>query len=152
MFNNWTIPKELFDWIRANLPDGKTILELGSGDGTDELRKHYTVHSIEHDMAFIKEGNYIHAPIVRYPGGYDWYDVSKLIGLPAYDLLLIDGPTGVIGRRGFVKHRYMFNLDVPIVVDDTQREAERLIALDLSQMLGRKLTVHNHKGRGFSTL
>ena len=151
MFNNWTIPKELFDWIRANLPDGKTILELGSGDGTDELRKHYTVHSIEHDLAFVKEGNYIHAPIIRYRG-YDWYDLTKLKALPKYDLLLIDGPTSVIGRRGFIKHRDLFNLNVPIVIDDTQREAERIIAMDLSQMLDRELTVHNHKGRGFSTL
>ena len=151
MFDNWTIPKELFDWIRANLPDGKTILELGSGEGTHELRKHYTVHSIEHDLAFVKEGNYIHAPIIRYRG-YDWYDLTKLKALPEYDLLLIDGPTSVIGRRGFTKHLDLFNLNVPIVIDDTQREAERIIAMDLSQILDRELTVHNHNGRGFSTL
>ena len=151
MFNDWTIPKELFDWIRDNLPDGKTILELGSGHGTDELRKHYTVYSIEHDLAWIKEGNYIYAPIIRYPGGYDWYDVSKLTRLPEYDLLLIDGPTGSIGRVGVVIHRFMFDLDVPIVIDDTHREAERRIAMDLSQLLGRDMTVHGDK-RKFTTL
>ena len=152
MFDTWTIPKELFDWIRQNLPDGKTILELGSGNGTNELRKHYTVYSIEHDPKWLKpNNNYIYAPIVSY-NGYFWYDISKLQNLPEYDLLLVDGPTGTIGRRGFVNHRALFNLEVPIVIDDTQRKAEMAMAEDLSRILNCKLTIHLNNGRGFSTL
>jgi len=130
MFDGWTISQELFDWIRANLPDGKTILELGSGNGTIELLKHYEVYSVEHDQYWLDRAvgcNYIYAPIRDY-NEYKWYDVSKLTLPEHYDLIIVDGPTGTIGRGGFIENINLFNTDVPIIIDDTQRQAEAFMA------------------------
>ena len=75
-------------------PKNSTILELGSGTGTIELVKHYTVYSIEHQKQWVGEAsrsNYIYAPLKTYGGVFNWYDNHYLNNLPKdYDLLLID--------------------------------------------------------------
>ena len=69
-----------------------------------------------------------------------WYDykilTEKLKGLK-YDLILIDGPNGAIGRGGFLKHIDIFNTDVPIIIDDAGREAEKQLMIKLSEVLKR---------------
>ena len=57
--DGWVIAPELYNWIRENIKDGSTILELGSGTGTIELCKHYTVYSVEHDKKWIGNLNRI---------------------------------------------------------------------------------------------
>ena len=153
MFDNWTIPTELFEWIRENLPDGKTILELGSGNGTTELLKHYTVYSIEHDPAWIGQtkSNYIFAPIISYED-YEWYDSGVLLDLPKYDLILVDGPTGKIGRGGFYRNSHLFDMSVPIVIDDTQRYAEFKLAGTLGKSLNREVTYFHETWRKFAVI
>ena len=141
-FNGWTISKELYAWIKDNLDNGLTILELGSGEGTRNLMESYIVHSIEHNgkwVGFVKGGNYIHAPIKQYQR-YRWYDIDKIKNLPAYDLILVDGPTGPIGRWGFYKNIDLFNTDVPIIIDDIHRTQERLLAEVLAFEFGKELT------------
>lgn len=130
--NNWSLSSTTFDWIRANLKEGSTILELGSGLGTVELSKFYDVVSVEHDEKYIipgKNRQYIHAPIVDYKN-YRWYDKNILLKhLPAkYDLLLIDGPTGDIGRFGIFYNNWLFNWDCIVIVDDTNREIEKFLS------------------------
>jgi hypothetical protein len=123
----WAIDVEVLNWIQEHIPYGETILELGSGTGTVELVKDWNVYSIEHDASWVDytDSNYIYAPIVD-----GWYDVECVKKeLPAeYSLILVDGPTGAIGRRGFIEHLELFNTDVPIIIDDTHREAELDIA------------------------
>jgi hypothetical protein len=118
------------DFIFEHLPKGKTILELGSGDGSMRLvEAGYTVYSVEHNDAWMnrhKSVNYIHAPLKEHKqvkgfGKVIWYDPSYLKDLPEYDLLIVDGPPGCEGRAGFLKYKELFNLDVPIVFDDLQR-------------------------------
>lgn len=41
----WAISEELFEWIKENVDEGSVILELGSGAGTGELAKDYTMFS-----------------------------------------------------------------------------------------------------------
>ena len=88
----WSVSKELFYYIRSVLPEGGTMLELGSGFMSKEFSKFYTVYSIEHDKHYIGRynTNYIYAPIKN-----GWYSIEALKEkLPAmYDLILIDGPT-----------------------------------------------------------
>ena len=157
-FGGGVIPEELFNWIRENLPEGKTILEFGSGGGTVELLKHYKVYSVEHDpkwIGYAEGGNYIHAPIKSYDG-YSWYDISKLTDLPEYDLILVDGPPGYMagqpGRYGFVKNSGLFNMDVPVILDDTQREVEQGMARDLSKMYYKIPTEYKSKDKKFTVL
>jgi len=99
LFNalSWSISAHLHNFIGATLPMGSTILELGSGRGTALLASHYGMHSVEHDLRFVGlyDSSYIHAPIRN-----GWYDTDVLRGeLPdRYDLILVDGPPGKIGR------------------------------------------------------
>lgn len=89
-FGGWSIDIDLYNWVVANLPAGKTILELGSGMGTAELIKLWNVYSVEENQQWVNayHQQYIHAPIVD-----DWYDKKALLALPSsYDLLLVDGP------------------------------------------------------------
>lgn len=148
-FATWEISDELYDWIRTNVADGATILELGSGAGTSRLVENYHVYSVEHDIAWVgKEprSTYIHAPIRDY-GTYRWYDADKLKNslLKEYDVLLVDGPPGTIGRSGLAEHRQLFRSDVVVIVDDTHREQERLLAANLARLWGKTSTVLNTK-------
>ena len=124
--NGWAISTELFEWMLQNIPKGSTILELGSGRGTKELVKHYTVYSVEHDskwLNLVPQTNYIYAPLVD-----GWYNVDVLKEkLPEkYDVLLIDGPPAE-KRVNILKHLSLFNTDIPIIVDDTHRALDRTI-------------------------
>ena len=59
----WKRSKSI-DFIIDLLPDGKTVLELGSGEGTKFLLKHFTVYSVEHIMRDVNYGwllRYTHA-------------------------------------------------------------------------------------------
>ena len=160
---SWSITEELFNLIRDILPAGKTILELGSGEGTAKLLEHYNVYSIEHSRRWLNKiegGNYIHAPIKQYTyrgdngvdKGYRWYDVDKLKDLPEYDLLLVDGPPGTVGRMGVVHNGYLFDMTVPIIIDDTHRDEERRIAIDLTFYYDKMSRTHGSTKKKFTIL
>jgi len=144
---NWGgsgITEPIFDWIRAHLPDGKHILELGSGDvSTRYLPAHYQMTSVEDNPHYWDKypSRYIKAPQVD-----GWFDLAILEAqLPKeYDLLLVDGPCGSAPRLGFIKNLRLFRTDVPIIIDDTWRECERQMANDLQAQLGGKLEIYEH--------
>jgi hypothetical protein len=136
-FGDWSISKEMFDWISNNIPDGSTIVELGSGRGTKELVKKYVVYSIEHDIEWIgfeEKSNYIYAPLVD-----GWYDVSIVKNeLPEkYDLLIVDGPIRE-DRINFIKNYGIFNTNIPIIIDDTNRIEDKEMSILLSDKLQRE--------------
>jgi len=151
----WAIQESCYNFIKEILPEGKTILEFGSGIGTDYLSRHYTMYSIENYKEWIDkyDSTYIYAPIKNYnsewtspelPGEHSerqigWYDPSMLVGkLPEhYDLILIGGPNGMFGRGGFLKHIDMFNTSVPMVFDDINRHTERALMIKVSEHVGR---------------
>jgi len=137
-FGGWAISKELFEWIDKNIPDGSTIVELGSGTGTKELVKKYKVFSIEHDVKWVNlvsESNYIFAPLID-----GWYDVSIVKNkLPKeYDLVIVDGPIRK-DRINFIKNYQLFKTDIPIIIDDTNRNDDKEMAILLSDKLGKEL-------------
>ena len=145
--NHWAIDGGVLAAIERLVPEGGTVLELGSGDGTAALVERYTVYSVEDDEAWVghcEGATYIHAPFTipeeKRPG---WYDVDALRqGLPeTYDLLLIDGPAGHKGRDGILHHLDLFRTDVPILVDDTVRSHEADIARELAMRLNRPMHV-----------
>jgi len=152
----WSISFELYSWVRDNLGGGGRILELGSGAGTIKLLDYYTVYSIEHNGKWLdldKRGKYIWCPIVDY-GTYKWYNRDTLrAGMPGdYDLILVDGPTAPIGRWGFVKNIHLFKTDIPIILDDTNREPERLMAEVLAFELKKEATEYGDDEKKFTVL
>jgi len=147
MISGWVLPEEAFLWIESNIPQGSIIVELGSGHGSIRLSENYEVWSIEHDEGWIGIApvHYIHAPLVLLSDESEksWYDSTIIAaGLPRkYDLLLIDGPTGDIGRSGILSNLDIFSLEVPILVDDVQRDDEMHLALELSRISGHSLRI-----------
>lgn len=132
-FGGSGIVEAAFNWFRQHLPDGRHILELGSGDvSTRYLSQHYQVTSVEDNPEFWNRwpSRYIRCPLVN-----GWYDLEVLTAeLPsAYDLILVDGPTGSEPRAGFLRNLHLFRQDVPVVIDDTWRDVERQMALELAR-------------------
>jgi len=130
---------KVFEVIKNILPNGGKILELGSGYGTKKLIDlGFSVSSIEQneDWQFKFHENYICCPIKKYDN-YHWFDSDKLFPFSGYDLLIIDGPTGppteefYSCRVGFLDFKHLFDLSAPIIVDDTNRYHEKLIAENL---------------------
>lgn len=151
-FGGWAIDKELFDYIRTILPEGKTILELGSGWGSGELSKYYTVYSIEHDPAWVGRYNthYIYAPIK-----HGWYDIEVLKKeLPQhYDLIIVDGPPGTIGRWHFSTYLTLFKATVPIIFDDVNRKPEHSLMTDVAKKLKKPFKIlHGGTGKQFGVV
>lgn len=158
-FGGWAIQESCYNLILKLLPEGKTILELGSGYGTEALARHYKMYSIENYIEWTGKFNseYIFAPIKNYdqewttpdlPGDntdiqVGWYDPAFLEGnLPEhYDLILIDGPNGMFGRGGFLKHLDMFNTDVPMVFDDINRDCEYQLMVKVAEKVNRSYTI-----------
>mgnify|MGYP000203040093 CR=1 FL=1 len=139
--NDWSISEEMFKWIRNNIKEGSTIIEFGSGLGTIELTKHYTVYSVEQDERWIgkaPDSNYIHAPISN-----GWYDPHAVFNnLPTdYQLIIVDGPAGSRNRTGIRNYWDKFNLNAPIIMDDTHRNAELNFATETAILLNKQITI-----------
>lgn len=148
----WAICEGLFNWIRKNIPEGSTILEFGSGRGTIELTKYYKVYSVEQDSQWVglaEKSNYIYAPIKD-----GWYDIDILLAeLPEnYDLILVDGPKGSGNRSGLSSRWNNFNIDVPIIMDDTNRVNERNFALETSRVLNKNIEFISGNRKEFAVL
>ena len=133
----WSISEEVVATISDLIKPNDIILELGSGAGTGVLAETYQMISVENNPAFlgIEDTRYIHAPIIDYDESLytdetGWYDYNILKAeLPTeYDLLLVDGPHGRIGRSGLLSHLDLFRSDKPVIVDDSHRIAESTLA------------------------
>lgn len=145
----WSIQKGLIQTIREILPEGKTILELGSGYGTSVLFRHYRVYSIEHNHRWLNRyhENYIYAPLKEHKAlkhyyGTEWYDpkvLEKELPKIEYDLLLVDGPP--YHRAGFIKFFKLFKRDVPIIFDDYNRPADSAVVIKIAHLLNKPYVV-----------
>ena len=162
--NGPTLDNECIDYIKSILPEGQTILELGSGEGTIKLSEYYNMISVENQREwqdrypictkYINVGHKMYNEtdfkkpdnIKNIPSQNGWYDPNELqTKLPAkteYDLILIDGPGGGNwGRAGFYKHLEWVNTDVPIIIDDVGRDAERIMMEKISKSVGREYKI-----------
>ena len=126
----WELSPNLLRDIYSLVPEGSTILELGSGASTAILSHKYKMISVEHDAEWVGKYNskYIHAPIKEYKptrkfgGDSFWYDaevLKKELPKYKYDALIVDGPKG--SRVGIWKYKELFDWTVPTFVDDVQR-------------------------------
>ena len=148
--SNWMLPFEAFEWIEANISTGSRILEFGSGDGSIRLAGNYDVWSVEHNPHWLDVApvNYIHASIVENVvsnsvGEHGWYDPAVLAkNLPdSVALIIIDGPTGGIGRTGLLAHIFLLPQTDYFLVDDVDRGAEQSLLSKIIEVIDAKVTV-----------
>jgi len=135
---SWSISEEVINWINLNIPKKSVIVEFGSGEGTRYLVEDYQVYSVEDNINwvdYVPKSHYIYAPLNNQDR---WYDTSILNEkLPSkYDLIIIDGPAS-IERYSFINHLDILNTNIPIIVDDVDRENDFKMLCELSSMLGR---------------
>jgi len=130
----WHLGAQFRRLLYALVPDGSSVLELGSGIATEELAKHYKMISVEHDPAWLKDidTTYIYAPLKD--GWYDVDSVKRNIELLTYDALLIDGPVGN-SRAGFDAYHHLFDLSGWIFVDDVHRQVDSDVFDKLTEKL-----------------
>ncbi len=140
------ISQSLFLYLEESLPEGKTILELGSGWGTGELAKKWNVWSVEDKAEWVGKYNdqafwvplKNHKPVEGFVGKI-WYDpgiLAVFLEDLEYDLLLIDGPHPE-SRAGLLDNLYLFKQDVPMVFDDVRRAPGFALIEAVSDKLGR---------------
>lgn len=126
----WSIEREMIAFIKTELPFIRTILEFGSGVGTDALLKTYKVISVEHEERYAykraKNHTCVYSPLEE-----NWYardKVQKAIKKNP-DLLLIDGPPGKL-REGLLRHLDMFSdIHIPIIFDDVDRNLDMQVMI-----------------------
>lgn len=136
-----SISENLYNFILEHVEKKSTILELGSGYSSEILSLDYNVYSIENDPNFLNccdRVHYIYAPIVN-----AWYDVDVLKRqLPIqYDVIIVDGPKGSIGRSGFFKHLNLFDSNALIIFDDVNRSEEYKLMQNCAKALKKKFTI-----------
>ena len=155
--NDWggnSISKALYNHLEAHLPEGKTILELGSGWGTSKLMEKWNVWSIEDNKDWFKKYNpqSFLVPMSASKGA-GWYrrDILEevLKGLE-YDALLIDGPW--YGRHHFPDHLDLFDTSVLMLFDDIDRAEGRDIIRRVSTIIGRDYFLHRQGQKGFGVI
>lgn len=152
-YDSWSLDPLTHKHIGEILPLGSTIVELGSGKGTEELAEHYTVYTYEHDKKWLIYEHHPNITQIYAPVKNGFYDRDILIRtLPVeYDLLIIDGPPGHIGRGKFIDHIDLFNIDVDIIVDDVGRPDELEFLKRLIEYLGRQAVVYSvSQGRRYA--
>lgn len=139
---SFSISDNLLEWMITNTSG--SLLQLGTGMADNFLIGHYEwVYSIEHDLRYVAESPTltIHCPIEK-----GWYQTEKIKVWHQiegqYDVLLIDGPTGQIGRSKFLDHLEMFNLNATLIVDDTHRLEECKIFQYLTDLYPQREVVH----------
>ena len=93
----------------------------------------------------------LQAPLKDY-GDYEWYDLDAIEIPSSYAAIIVDGPLVMIGRMPFSDHMGRFNTDVPILVDDTSREDERALFVELRTKLNRCSEEYFFGVKGFSVV
>lgn len=148
-FGGSGITKNLRDWIWQNISKGETVVELGAGlVSTRILRKRFTLFSVEEDLNFIglySNVTYIHAEI---DSTTNWYSLKPEQLPKKFKLLIIDGPSGSHLRRNILDCDWIFERTQTIIVDDTWRESERLLA----KSIGIKINASVYEYSSFSVV
>jgi hypothetical protein len=136
---DWAVDVEFVEWILKSIPKNSTIIECGSGTGTTAvLCEPYELYSIENNPHWQDKFNstYIKAPLINDL----WYDPNIVRdSLPdKYDLIVIDGPVGH-RRKSFINNYHLFDENVPILLDDSQRAPEQELIKILTEQYGKKV-------------
>ena len=149
--SQWMLPPEIYDYLCQKFPNGGNILEFGSGDGTVILSQSFEICSVEHDEEWAKK---IVTPCYLIPitpnefstthQQIGWYDVEQVKGVIPEDLeiVIIDGPTGTIGRHGILSIVDFLPKSAIFIIDDVHRDEEFDLYEKLLEWHGGKGLIH----------
>lgn len=149
-----TIDNQVIVELFKFLPNGKTILELGTGYGTVELAKHWNVLSVEHNASWHQGvSELIRVPLIsassnidrgirsfwkRFPEASQWYDptiLAKKLEGKEYDAIIVDGPPGGAKRSAmWWYYDKIFDTSVPVIVDDIHRRYDWQVASQIARI------------------
>jgi hypothetical protein len=161
----WSIGPKTFQKITEILPHGSTLLEFGSGAGTNLLANFYKMKSIENDSAYINRYNsiYFNVPLcsagtkyIAFPGDPYWFDEgilrSQIPVIGQYDALLIDGPKGF--RGGLYYNHSLFDFKNTIVIfDDVHCDDHHKLMTMIAADVNRTFSVYDDiNGKKFGVL
>ena len=135
--NGMALRRGVLEFIFRFVPEGYTILELGSGISTKYLSKYFEVYSVEHDKKFIDEtynNTFIYAPL-QLDG---WYNLVQEQLPQHYNVLLIDGPVGDKNRIHILDHLHLFKWYSLIIIDNIERPLDREVFDYVSSKVGRE--------------
>jgi hypothetical protein len=141
---NMAISNFMLQFMIQNIQKGSTILEFGSGRGTQKLSETFNMLSIEESSDWVDryDSEYAHVEIEN-----DWYNIDKVndfIKNKTYDAILIDGP-GAGVRNKIVDlisaGKLKLNTDVYIIIDDVEREDGCELSINMSKLLKRECKV-----------
>lgn len=158
--SGWRISDNAINYIKNNLKENSSILEFGSGYGTEILSKNFNMISIENDPEWIGRFNsrYISCPIIKYTKeifpyswnifeekDHTWYDPKVLKEVfdkekINYDFIIVDGPKG--WRLGMLDYLDVFDLDKPILFDDIHDERHFKLMQEVSLRVGKDFIVY----------
>lgn len=145
---------KVVDVLLSNIEPGSTVLEIGTGYGTEALARHYNVISIEDNAEYhTGHSKLIHAPLV--PTGVEsrsfakhypkhspvWYDVEVIrrsIADITYHAIIVDGPSGPRSRPWFAwfYSNGLFDTEVPVIIDDVHRASDWSMARSVASTQG----------------
>jgi hypothetical protein len=147
----WAIEKKMLKFIKDHFDKGKSILEFGSGNGTEALLHSYPVTSIEHDSQYAQNRGVNHTCLLA-PIENGWYrrDVVKSALERSYDLILVDGPTEPL-RKGILDNLDLFVGNcAAIIFDDVHREGDRMILEKFCLTTGHSYHIIDGKKKSFA--
>jgi hypothetical protein len=144
------LPREALDFILTHVEVGSTVVEFGSGHGSEILAERFRLISFEHDEDWlgVTSSHYIHAPIQ--PNHYSdlegengWYEFKTVVDNwpKEIDCVIIDGPTGVIGRTGILSIIDLLREVPMILVDDVDRPQELKLSQTLAEQLDLEMNI-----------
>jgi len=135
---HWSYCDGILTAVKLLTDKKSTILEFGSGCGSQELSTHCAIYSVEHDEKFVglfPEVNYIHAPlkpttVIEEFGEKEWYDADIVAAsLPKkIDLIMVDGPPSSVGRSGLLNHLDIFPETAIWLIDDVLRVKDQQLS------------------------
>lgn len=155
---NWALSGPLWTRIAADLKPGLRTLELGSGLSTQLFLDAGCDHTaVEHDAGWIDRLAGVfpdctrvvqHAPLTGSPPWYNWSPQGE-----RFDLILIDGPPGEIGRDGVlgVLPQLVHERTI-LVIDDVLRPDDRLLAAKIHELRGGPMQTSTSGHYGYTIL
>lgn len=142
-----SLPRKMFSYIYRTVQQDWTTLEYGSGLSTLLFNEIGCAHLALEDQKVWRDkvtslvGNTCevkHVPLTRVQGSrhrmkYDWLPVGE------YNLVLIDGPQGKLGRDGVLEQiQLLVNPQTIVLIDDVHRREEKRILDKLCGILERE--------------
>jgi hypothetical protein len=152
-----TIDKKVVEELQSWLGEGRTILEIGTGLGTELLAEHWKVYSIEHNAQWHRGvSELVPVPLVdirdhidptcrsfwkRFPEATEWYDpevLEKVLPKLQYDVILVDGPPGGAKRAAmwWYYRRLPFDKTARVIVDDVHRRYDWQVTCEIARVKG----------------